>query len=142
MKKYTELTREELVALKKELEAKYLEYKAKGLSLNMARGKPCNAQLELTMPMLEVFNAKSVLKAQDGSDCRNYGGLDGIPEAKKLMADVLGVSTENIIVFGNASLNIMFDTVSRAMTHGIMGSTPWAKLDKVKFLCQFLEFRK
>ena len=135
MKKYTELTREELVALKNELEAKYLEYKAKGLSLNMARGKPCNAQLELTMPMLEVFDAKSVLKAQDGSDCRNYGGLDGIPEAKRLMADVLGVSPENVIVFGNASLNIMFDTVSRAMTHGIMGSTPWAKLDKVKFLC-------
>lgn len=135
MKKYTELTKDELSALYTELEAKYLEYKAKGLKLNMARGKPCNEQLELSMEMLECLDSKSVLVSESGDDCRNYGVLDGIPEAKRLFADILNVHTENLIVCGNASLNIMYDMVSRAMTHGIMGSTPWAKLDKVKFLC-------
>lgn len=74
-------------------------------------------------------------EAEDGMDVRNYGGLDGIPEAKKLMADILEVKPENVIVCGNASLTIMYDTVSRAMTHGILGNTPWCKLDHVKFLC-------
>ncbi len=135
MKKYTELNREELQSLYGELEAKYLEYKAKGLKLNMARGKPCNEQLDLAMPMMDVIDSKSVMMAEDGTDCRNYGGLDGIPEAKKLFADMLDVHIDNVIVCGNASLNIMHDMVARSMTHGVMGSTPWAKLEKVKFLC-------
>ncbi len=135
MKKYKVLTREELLTLKNELEAKYLEYKAKGLSLNMARGKPCNEQLDLAMPMMDVLDSKTVLMAEDGTDCRNYGGLDGIPEAKRLFADMLGVSCDNVIVCGNASLNIMHDMVARSMTHGVMGMTPWAKLPKVKFFC-------
>jgi len=135
MKKYTELTKEELLALEGVLEAKYLEYKAKGLKLNMARGKPCNEQLDLSMGMLDCLDAKAVLTAESGDDCRNYGVLDGILEAKKLFADILDVHTENVIVCGNASLNIMFDMVARSMTHGVMGSTPWARLDKVKFLC-------
>lgn len=135
MKKYTELTKNELSALYMELNAKYLEYKAKGLKLNMARGKPCNEQLDLSMAMLDCLDAKSVLMAESGDDCRNYGVLDGISEAKKLFADILDVHTENVIVCGNASLNIMFDMVARSMTHGVMGSTPWARLDKVKFLC-------
>jgi len=135
MKKYKELTREELLTLKNELSAEYLEYKAKGLSLNMARGKPCNEQLDLAMPMMDVLNSSSVLYAEGRLDCRNYGGLDGIPEAKSLMADMLGVASDNVIVCGNASLNIMHDMIARSMTHGVMGSTPWARLDKVKFLC-------
>ena len=135
MKKYKELSREELLTLKNELEAKYLEYKAMKLSLNMARGKPCSEQLDLAMPMMDILDSRSVMMAEDGIDCRNYGGLDGIPEAKRLMADMLGVSADNVIVCGNASLNIMHDMIARSMTHGVMGMTPWAKLDKVKFLC-------
>ena len=135
MKKYTELSREELLTLEAELEAKYLDYKAKNLKLNIARGKPCNEQLALSMPMLDILDSSAYMLAEDGTDCRNYGIMDGIAEAKALFADILDVHPENIIVFGNASLNIMFDTVSRAVTHGIMGNTPWGKLDKVKFLC-------
>ena len=135
MKKYTELNREELLALESELEAKYLDYKAKNLKLNMARGKPCNEQLELSMPMLDILDSSAYMLTEDGTDSRNYGIMDGITEAKQLFADILDVHPENVIVFGNASLNIMFDTVSRAVTHGIMGNTPWGKLDKVKFLC-------
>ncbi|MBQ8393493.1 MAG: aminotransferase class I/II-fold pyridoxal phosphate-dependent enzyme [Clostridia bacterium] len=135
MKKYTELTKAELTAILTELEALYGEYKARGLKLNMARGKPCNEQLDLTMGMLDAVDSSSVLTAEDGWDCRNYGVLDGIPEAKRLFADMLDVHTENVIVCGNASLNIMYDMIARSMTHGVMGSTPWAKLDKVKFLC-------
>ena len=135
MKKYTELNREELLSLEAELEAKYLDYKAKSLKLNMARGKPCNEQLELSMPMLDILDSSAYMLTEDGTDSRNYGVMDGIPEAKQLFADILDVHPENVIVFGNASLNIMFDTVSRAVTHGIMGNTPWGKLDKVKFLC-------
>lgn len=135
MKKYTELNREELLTLEAELEAKYLDYKAKSLKLNMARGKPCNEQLELSMPMLDILDSSAYMLTEDGTDSRNYGVMDGIPEAKQLFADILDVHPENVIVFGNASLNIMFDTVSRAVTHGIMGNTPWGKLDKVKFLC-------
>ena len=135
MKKYTELTKAELTAILTEVEALYGEYKARGLKLNMARGKPCNEQLDLTMGMLDAVDSSSVLTAEDGWDCRNYGVLDGIPEAKRLFADMLDVHTENVIVCGNASLNIMYDMIARSMTHGVMGSTPWAKLDKVKFLC-------
>lgn len=89
----------------------------------------------MTMPMLDVLNSKSDLISEDGTDCRNYGGMDGITEAKELMAGIMGVKPENVLVYGNASLNIMYDTISRSMTHGVMGSTPWCKLDKVKFLC-------
>jgi len=82
-----------------------------------------------------VLNSSSVLKSENGLDCRNYGALDGIPEAKKLMAEMMGTKPENVIVYGNASLNIMYDTVARSYTHGIFGNTPWCKLDKIKFLC-------
>ena len=135
MKKYTELTRQELSVLLAELDAEYTKFKAKGLKLNMARGKPCNEQLDLSMGMLDVLDSKAVLTAEDGWDCRNYGVLDGIPEAKRLLADMLDVHTDNVIVCGNASLTIMHDMIARSMTHGVMGSTPWVKLDRVKFLC-------
>lgn len=132
---YNEMSKEQLLQLKAELDERYKEAKAKGLNLNMSRGKPSATQLNVTMDMLDVINSSSDLKSEDGTDCRNYGVLDGIPEAKKLMADMMGTTPDHVIVYGNASLNIMYDQISRAYTHGILGNTPWCKLDKVKFLC-------
>ena len=135
MTAYVNLGREELLKEKAVLEAKFAEVKAKGLKLDMSRGKPAAAQLDLAMGMMDVLNGTSDLKSQIGEDCRNYGVLDGIREAQELLADMTEVSPDNIIIYGNSSLNIMYDTVSRSMTHGVMGSTPWCKLDRVKFLC-------
>ncbi len=132
---YNELSREELLNLKGELEKQFSEVKAKGLNLDMSRGKPSAAQLDLAMGMMDVLNSQSDLKCQEGVDCRNYGVLDGIQEAKQLLADMMEVPKDNIVIFGNSSLNVMYDTIARSMTHGVMGSTPWCKLDKVKFLC-------
>ena len=135
MKAYKEMSREELLALKEELAHQYEDVKAKGLKLDMSRGKPAASQLDMEMDFLDVLNAASDVKTEAGADCRNYGLLDGIPEAKKLMADMLGVAAEHVIVCGNASLNIMYDTIARSMIFGVLGSTPWCKLDQVKFLC-------
>ena len=132
---YNELSKEELLNLKGELENQFSEVKAKGLNLDMSRGKPSAAQLDLAMGMMDVLNSESDLKCQEGVDCRNYGVLDGIQEAKQLLADMMEVPKDNIVIFGNSSLNVMYDTIARSMTHGVMGSTPWCKLDKVKFLC-------
>ena len=132
---YSEMSKEELLTLQAELNQQYAEAKAKGLNLDMSRGKPSATQLNVSLGLLDAINASSDLKAENGTDCRNYGVLDGIPEAKKLMADMMGTTPEHIIVYGNASLNIMYDQVSRAYTHGILGNTPWGRLDKVKFLC-------
>lgn len=129
------MSRDELQELKSQLEAEFEDVKGKGLKLDMSRGKPAADQLDMAMDMMDVLDSKSVLQTEAGMDCRNYGLMDGIPEAKALMAEMVGTKPENVIVYGNSSLNIMFDTVSRAMTHGIMGNTPWCKLDKVKFLC-------
>lgn len=135
MKAYRELSKEELLGLKKELNKEYEEAKAKGLQLDMSRGKPSASQLDHEMDFMDVLNSQASYKTEAGFDCRNYGLMDGIPEAKKLMGDMIGVPAENVIVFGNASLTIMYDTVARSMLFGVMGSTPWCKLDKVKFLC-------
>lgn len=135
MTAYKDLSREELMELKSKLEAEFEDVKGKGLKLDMSRGKPSQAQLDLSMGMMGVLNGDSNLFCEEGVDCRNYGVIDGIKEAKQLFADMMEVPKDNIIIFGNSSLNVMYDTVARAMTHGIMGSTPWAKLDKVKFLC-------
>ena len=135
MKPYAEMTKAELQALKKELSAKYREYQGKDLKLDMSRGKPSIDQLDLSMGMLDVLTSDMDLTCEDGTDCRNYGVLDGISEAKELLADMMEVAPDHIIIYGNSSLNVMYDTVSRSMTHGVMGNTPWCKLDKVKFLC-------
>ena len=135
MKPYSKLTKEELKKLKGQLEKQFEEVKAKGIHLDMSRGKPSKAQLDLSNGLMDVLNGDSDLVSSDGVDCRNYGVLDGITEARKLLADMSEVPERNILIYGNSSLNVMFDTVSRAMTHGIMGNTPWCKLDKVKFLC-------
>ncbi len=135
MKAYKDLTKDELLTLKAALEEEYKTMESKGLNLNMARGKPGFSQLELCMPMLDVVNSSSDMRTMLGNDTRNYGDLDGIGECRRLMAYMLEVEKDNVVVCGNSSLNIMFDTVSRSMTHGVNGSTPWCKLDKVKFLC-------
>ena len=135
MTAYKDLSKEELLELKSGLEAQFEEVKAKGLKLDMSRGKPSADQLNLSMGMMDTLTSGVDLTCEDGVDCRNYGGLDGIDEAKQLLADMMEVPKDNVIIFGNSSLNVMYDTVARAMTHGIMGSTPWCKLDKVKFLC-------
>ena len=135
MKAYKDLSKEELLTLQKQLNKEYEEAKAKELKLDMSRGKPAASQLDMEMDFMNILNADSIFKTEAGVDCRNYGIMDGIPEARKLIGDVLGVSADNVIVFGNASLNIMYDTVARSEIFGVMGETPWCKLDKVKFLC-------
>ena len=135
MKAYTEMTREELMAEVAELKAAYKNYQRMDLNFDMSRGKPCVEQLDLSMGMMDVLNSESDLTCEDGTDCRNYGVLTGVQEAKVLIGDMMENNPDNIIIYGNSSLNVMYDTVSRAMTHGIMGNTPWCKLDKVKFLC-------
>ena len=135
MKPLKELTKAELLVMKEELTQEYKDAQAKGLQLNMARGKPGVSQLELAMPMLDVINSSSDMHTMLGNDTRNYGDLDGIGECRRLMADMMSVQKDNVIVCGNSSLNIMYDTVSRSMVKGVNGSTPWCKLDKVKFLC-------
>ena len=135
MTPYCELGKEELLELKKELTQKYEDAKGKGLKLDMSRGKPSTDQLDMTMPMMDIFSSHCDMKDDQGVDTRNYGCLEGIYSARKLLGEMLGVDPEHVIVFGTASLNVMYDSISRAYTHGIMGSTPWCKLDKVKFLC-------
>lgn len=133
--KYSDMSVEELQALLAKLNQEYEEMKALGLTLDMSRGKPSSAQLDISNDMLDVFNSGSDCKSAEGIDCRNYGNLEGIPQARKLMGDLMRVPAENVYVCGNASLNIMYDCVARAMMFGIMGCTPWSKLPKVKFLC-------
>ena len=135
MAAYKNLSVEELKELKTKLDAEFEEVKARGLNLDMSRGKPSAEQLNLSMGMMDVLTSDTDLICQEGVDCRNYGVLDGITEAKQLLADMMEVPKDNIVIFGNSSLNIMYDTIARSMTHGVLGSTPWAKLDKVKFLC-------
>ncbi len=132
---YSQMSTEELQELKKKISEQYKESKSKGLNLNMARGKPATAQLDVSMDMLDVINSSSDLIAEDGTDCRNYGLLDGLSEAKKLMADMIDTTPDHVIVYGNSSLSVMYDQVSRGYSQGYLGNTAWCKLDKVKFLC-------
>ena len=135
MRPYSERTREELLQEKKELEARFEKIKAMGLKLDMSRGKPAQAQLDLANGMMDVLNSTSDMRCEAGVDCRNYGIMDGIPEARRLLAEMSEVPEKNILIYGNSSLNVMFDTVARAMSMGVCGHTPWAQLEKVKFLC-------
>ncbi len=132
---YSELSPEEAQSLLASLQQQYEALRQKNLKLDMSRGVPAKAQLDLTLDMLHNLDTAENCIADCGTDCRSYGTLDGIPEAKKLFADLLDVPDGNVIVFGNSSLNIMYDTVARAMLYGVCGSTPWGKLEKVKFLC-------
>ncbi|MCQ2541085.1 MAG: aminotransferase [Lachnospiraceae bacterium] len=135
MKAYKDMTKEELQALKDELTKMYEDAKGKGLKLNMARGLPSAEQLDMEADFFNTLNPSVNFKSEAGIDCRNYGELIGITEARKLMGDMLEIPADNVFVFGNSSLNVMYDTVARSVIHGVCGSTPWCKLDKVKFLC-------
>ena len=136
MSGYKEMSKEQLLHEKDMLEQKFKEVQAKNLKLDMSRGKPSAAQLNLSNGMMDVLNSNSDMVCESGVDCRNYGVMDGIPEARKLLADMSEVPEKDILIYGNSSLNVMFDTVARAMVMGVCGHTPWSKLDKpVKFLC-------
>ena len=135
MKAYKSMSREELLTLKASLDEQFKTEEAKGLSFNMARGKPGASQLALSMPMLDIINSQADMNTLLGNDTRNYGDWDGIGECRRLLADMMGVKKDNVIVCGNSSLNIMYDTVVRSMVKGVNGSTPWCQLEKVKFLC-------
>ena len=136
MADYLAMDKAALEAERASLLAAYEGYVARGLSLDMSRGKPSTEQLDLSMGMMDVLSSEDDLICEDGTDCRNYGVLDGIREAKELIADMIEVSPDNIIIYGNSSLNVMYDTISRAMLHGVYGSpSPWCRLEKVKFLC-------
>ena len=132
-KLYSSMSREELQAELSSVKAEYDSLKAQGLSIDMSRGKPGADQLDISDGMLKVFDDGD-FKCESGVDVRNYGLLDGIPECKKLFADLLDVKPENVIVGGNSSLSMMFDFVSQCMYNGA-GFTPWAQQGKVKFLC-------
>jgi len=131
----TKLSKGELQGLLTDLNKKYEEFAAKNLKLDMSRGRPGADQLDLSMEMLEFNAASDNFITPSGTDTRNYGLIDGIPEAKEIFAQMLEVSPKEIIIGGNSSLSIMYDTIARAMTFGVCGSTPWGKLPKVKFLC-------
>lgn len=135
MRPYREMSKDELTEQQAELTKQFEDAKGMGLKLDMSRGKPTSAQLDMTMGLMDVLNSDSDMMTMDGVDTRNYGLMDGIIEAKHLLADVMSVPAENVIVYGNSSLAIMYDTISRSVTHGVMGSTPWCKLEQVKFLC-------
>ena len=135
MKAYKDMTKEELKQELGEIKKQYKKYQDMDLRLDMSRGKPCREQLDISMGMMDALNSEADLSCADGTDCRNYGVLTGIEEAKVLLGDMMENNPDNIIIYGNSSLNVMYDTIARAMTHGILGNTPWCKLDKVKFLC-------
>ena len=132
---YNNMSREELVSLKGELVKQYEDVKKCGLSLDMSRGKPGADQLDITMDMMGVLATDEDVKAENGFDCRNYGVLDGIPECKKLFADLLQVDTKNVIIGGSSSLNLMYDYLNQCMFLGVAGCEPWNKQGKVKFIC-------
>ncbi len=135
MTAYKDMTKEQLMQEKSELVKKYEEIKGYGLNLDMSRGKPGKEQLDITLPMMDVLASSSDYKCENGMDVRNYGVMDGIPEMKRLLVELLGYKAEQMILYGNSSLNVMYDTVARSMLFGVQGCTPWCKLDKVKFLC-------
>jgi aspartate/methionine/tyrosine aminotransferase len=135
MTDFKKLSEQERRKIKEELLQRYDEFRSRQITLDMTRGKPCSEQLDLSLGMLEGDIANAYL-TQNGLDCRNYGGIDGIPAAKILFADYMGVETAELILGGNSSLNMMHDTILRAMVKGVTGdSPPWGQLPKVKFLC-------
>ena len=132
---YLNMSKSELAQQLEQLQDEYKKYCDMGLKLDMSRGKPGAEQLNLSEGLLKTIVSNDDCKTADGLDCRNYGVLTGIPEIKEMFAELLGVEENEIMVGGNSSLNMMFDTVSAMMTANVNGGTPWSKLDKVKWLC-------
>ena len=135
MKAYREWDKESLLAEKERLEKAWNEFCAKGYSYDMSRGRPCTEQLDLSNGMLDAVSTETGALNREGLDCRNYGVVDGMPQAKEMLADIMDTKPENVIVFGNSSLNVMYDVIAKNMIHGVCGETPWCKQDKIKFLC-------
>lgn len=135
MSSYFNMTEEELIQEEKLLQNEFEKYKAMNLKLDMSRGKPGSEQLDLSAGLLDIVHSSSECKTRDGLDCRNYGLLDGIPSIKELFSQMLEVKQSEIMVGGNSSLNMMFDTIACMVNHGIGGCEPWIKQDKIKFLC-------
>lgn len=113
----------------------YKEYQKKNLHLDLSRGKPSNEQLGLSLPMMDVLSSKESFISEEGIDVRNYGGLTGIKECKRLMSQILEVPEDNVIIFGNSSLKAMYDQIARSFTHGVCGNKPWSQLNKIRWLC-------
>lgn len=134
MKKLTDYTSEELAAFEKVAQAQYQHYCDMGISLNMARGKPSTEQLDISDFLLNANKERIGVKAEDGTDCRNYGDLCGIPECRRLFAEMLGVDAGNVIACGNSSLSLMYDYISQCCTHGVAGGEPWIYDKKRKFI--------
>ncbi len=132
---YGLLSRQELEQEKQEVQQQYDAFKAQGLKLNMARGKPSPEQLDLSMDMLNMLTSDSNMIASTGDDLRNYGMPEGLPELRAILAQMMQVKPENVIIGGNSSLNMMFDFISCGMTHGFSGCKPWSKQETIKFLC-------
>lgn len=132
---FASMTKAEQDELLAQLETEYASFKARGLKLNMARGKPSAEQLDLSMPLLSAVTCFEDCLSEDGTDCRNYGVLDGLPEAKRLMASMLDDEPENVIVFGNSSLTVMYDTLARCIDYGTGGDKPWSTYDAVRWIC-------
>ena len=136
MKNYQQLSKEELLSIREGVLSEYNEYKARGLSLDLSRGKPNSDQLDISLPLLSEARPREKCFSENGVDCRNYGVLDGIPEMKRLFAETLGLKTEYIAVGGNSSLQLMYDTLTRAMLFGVLGSErPWCREDGIKWIC-------
>ena len=135
MKDYRNWDRQTLLAEKDALEKQWKDYCAKGYHYDMSRGKPCTEQLDLSNDMLDAVSVTTGAINREGLDCRNYGVVDGLPESKAMLADIMETLPENVIVFGNSSLNIMYDVVAKNMIHGVCGDEPWCKQDKIKFIC-------
>jgi len=130
--KFAEMDSKSLNDYREGLLKRYEDFKSQKLKYDMSRGKPCSEQLDLSMGMMDISDYKSC----DGIDCRNYGGLDGLVEAKQLFSEILEANPDEIIIGGNSALNMIYDTIARAMSFGVLGSEiPWGKLPKVKFLC-------
>ena len=135
MTNFFEMDKNELLEIHDKLLEEYKNFQSKNLKLDMSRGKPGADQLDLSMKLLDSLNSQSNYKSKDGTDCRNYGVLDGITEMKEFVASSTGLKAEDFIVGGNSSLNLMFDAISCFMTHGIAKCEPWIKQGKIKFLC-------
>ena len=131
---YNSLTAAELVKEFDQVKARYNEFKSRSMALDMSRGKPGPEQLDISSEVFDSIAGDFGYKNATGVDCRNYGGLDGLPETKQLFSEIFGIDKSQVIVGGNSSLNMMFDTIAQAMTHGF-GAEPWCKQSNIKFLC-------
>ncbi len=136
MKTYSELSREERIALYNDIKREYDKFAASGLSLDLSRGKPNSGQLDISQGLVSVDMSREECFSEGGFDCRNYGMLEGLPEMRKLFADTLGINADDIVIGGNSSLQLMYDALMRAMLFGVYGSErPWCREEKLKWLC-------